>query len=102
MVLLGLLVVVGVIGVAWYAVWTNQGAFEAAAGTVDIFGYSAQLTNGQVFLVGAVAGAVLLSGLFLMMRGMGRNARRGAAARRELRELRQAQQPVKEQELAKT
>ncbi len=88
MVILGLLLVLGVVGVAGYAIWNNQGAFEASAGTVEVFGYSVQLGNGDVFLIGAAAGAVLLFGLSLLFKGMGRRARYRASTRRELRDLR--------------
>lgn len=91
MVFLGLLLVLGVIGVAGYAIWNNQGAYEASAGTVEVFGYSLQLSNGGVFLAGAAAGAVLLFGLSMMFRGMGRRAKHRASTRRELRELRRQQ-----------
>ncbi|WP_162908052.1 hypothetical protein [Allorhizocola rhizosphaerae] len=91
MVFLGLLLVLGVIGVAGYAIWNNQGAFEAGAGTAEVFGYTVQLSNGDVFLVGAAAGAVLLFGLSLLFKGMGRRAKHRASTRRELRELRRQQ-----------
>jgi hypothetical protein len=91
MVFLGLLLVLGVIGVAGYAIWNNQGAFEAGAGTAEVFGYTVQLSNGDVFLIGAAAGAVLLFGLSLLFRGMGRRAKHRASTRRELRELRRQQ-----------
>ncbi len=62
---------------------------------VGLFGYSADATVGQVFLVGAGAGALALLGLAMIIGGMGRRARRGVAARREARrqeqELRDSQ-----------
>lgn len=99
MVILGLLLVIGVVGVSWTAIASNQGSFDGQAGTVELFGYTAQLTNGQVFLAGAAAGALLLMGLSLLLRGLARNANKRRATRRELRELRRdhtrAERPAK-------
>jgi hypothetical protein len=89
MIILGLLLILGAAGLSMVAIWANQGAFEASAGTVELMGYQATLTNGDVFLAGATAGAVALLGVFLLFSGIGRRARRRSVARRQLREQQQ-------------
>ncbi|WP_144128288.1 hypothetical protein [Catellatospora sichuanensis] len=84
MILLGLLLVLGLAGLALVAFMDNDGLFTTSAGTVELFGYQAALTVGEVFLIGAAAGALILVGLFMLFSGTGRRARRRLAARREL------------------
>ncbi|MBV1853858.1 hypothetical protein [Catellatospora tritici] len=84
MILLGLLLVLGLGGLALAAFLNNDGLFTAPAGTVELFGYHADPSVGQVFLVGGAAGALVLVGLMMMFGGAGRRARRRLAARREL------------------
>ncbi|MEV4414573.1 hypothetical protein [Catellatospora sp. NPDC049609] len=88
MILLGLLLVLGLSGLALAAFMNNDGLFTAPAGTVELFGYQAELTVGQVFLAGAVGGALVLIGLSMMFSGAGRRARRRLATRRELQQQR--------------
>ncbi|MDI1466336.1 hypothetical protein QEZ54_35695 [Catellatospora sp. KI3] len=88
MILLGLLLVLGLGGLALAAFLNNDGLFTAPAGTVELFGYHADPTVGQVFVVGAAAGALVLVGLMMMFGGAGRRARRRMAARRELQSQR--------------
>ncbi|GAA1630870.1 hypothetical protein ACFQY4_36700 [Catellatospora bangladeshensis] len=88
MILIGLLLVLGLSGLALAAFMNNDGLYTAPAGTVELFGYSVEATVGQVFLTGAVAGALVLIGLFIMFGGACRRARRRMAARRELAEQR--------------
>ncbi|GIG00951.1 hypothetical protein [Catellatospora citrea] len=84
MILLGLLLVLGLAGLALVAFMDNDGLFTTSVGTVELFGYQVALTVGEVFLIGAAAGALLLVGLFMLFGGAGRRARRRLAARREL------------------
>ncbi len=88
MILVGLLLVLGLSGLALAAFMNNDGLYSAPAGTVELFGYSVEATVGQVFLTGAVAGAFVLIGLSMMFGGAGRRARRRLATRRELAEQR--------------
>lgn len=84
MMLLGLLLVLGLAGLALLAFMDNDGLFTTSAGTVELFGYTASPTVGEVFLIGTAAGALFLVGLFMLFGGAGRRARRRMAARREL------------------
>ncbi|GAB4051848.1 hypothetical protein [Catellatospora paridis] len=84
MILLGLLLVFGLAGLALVAFMDNDGLFTTSVGTVELFGYQAALTVGEVFLIGAAAGALILVGLSMLFGGAGRRARRRLTARREL------------------
>ncbi|WP_155372564.1 hypothetical protein [Catellatospora vulcania] len=84
MMLLGLLLVLGLAGLALVAFMDNDGLFTTSAGTVELFGYRASLTVGEVFLIGAAAGALMLVALFMLFGGAGRSARRRMASRREM------------------
>lgn len=84
MILLGLLLVLGLTALAAAAFMNNDGLFSAPAGSVELFGYHAEPTVGQVFLTGAGAGVLMLIGLFMVFGGAGRRARRRLATRREL------------------
>ncbi|GAA1407080.1 hypothetical protein GCM10009662_40170 [Catellatospora coxensis] len=84
MMLLGLLLVLGLAGLALVAFMDNDGLFTTSAGAVELFGYTFSPTVGEVFLIGTAAGALFLVGLFMLFSGAGRRARRRMAARREL------------------
>src|SRR5690349_24932118 len=84
MIILGLLLLLGAAGLSIAAILANQDAFTTSAGTMELLGYSAQLSVGEVFLIGAAAGVVGLIGLLMLFSGMGRSARRRSATRREL------------------
>ena len=85
MIIMGLLLLLAATGLSLAAIQANRSVFEDSAGVVGLFGYSAEATVGEVFLVGAVAGALALLGLAMIMGGFGRGTRRRLAARRELR-----------------
>jgi hypothetical protein len=85
MIILGLLLLLAATGLSFAAIQANRSVFEDSAGVVGLFGYSADATVGQVFLVGAGAGALALLGLAMIIGGFGRGARRRMATRRELR-----------------
>jgi hypothetical protein len=91
MIILGLLLLLGAAGISFAAFRANESVFTAPAGTIELFGRHADLTIGQVFLGGAVLGAVVLLSVMMLFSGMGRRARRRSATRRELRELRSAE-----------
>jgi hypothetical protein len=95
MIILGLLLLLAATGLSLAAIQANRSMFEDSAGVVGLFGYSADATVGEVFLVGAGAGALALLGLAMIIGGFGRGARRRLATRRELRrqdtETREAQ-----------
>jgi hypothetical protein len=94
MIILGLLLVLGVGGLALAAIVSNNGVFAAPAGTIELFGYHVDATVGQVFLTGAAAGAVVILGILMLLRGVGRSARRRSATRRELAAQRQEVQDL--------
>jgi hypothetical protein len=85
MFVLGLLLLLGLSALIVAAFLSNDGLFASSAGAVELFGYHAEPTVGQVFLTGASAGALLLVGLLMVFGGAGRRARRRIATRRELR-----------------
>lgn len=89
MIILGLLLVLGAAGLALAAIVSNNGVFAAPAGTIELFGYHVDATVGQVFITGAAAGALVLLGVLMLLRGVGRSARRRSATRRELAAQRQ-------------
>jgi TRAP-type C4-dicarboxylate transport system permease large subunit len=93
MIILGLLLILGTAGLIFLAFNANESVFTAPAGTIDILGRQADLTIGQVFIGGAVIGAVLLVSIVMLFTGMGHRARRSAATRRELNQLRRAETP---------
>src|SRR5215217_5267585 len=86
MAVLGVLLLVGVVGAAIAVAWANQGAVEASAGTLNVFGEQVSLTTGQLFLLGAAAGAVTLLALYMMVGGTRRRMARTSQRRRDLRE----------------
>jgi hypothetical protein len=95
MIILGFLLLLAATGLSFAAIQANRSLFEESAGAVAMFGYSVDVTIGEVFLVGASAGALALLGLVMIFGGVGRGARRRVAARRDLRrqdeELRDSQ-----------
>jgi hypothetical protein len=86
MAFLGLLLLLGVVGAAVAVAWANQGAIEASAGTLNMFGSQVSLTTGQLFLLGAAAGAVTLLALYMTVGGTRRRMARTSQRRRDLRE----------------
>lgn len=86
MIILGLLLVLGAAGLSFAAIQANQGIFDGSAGVIELMGRSTEVTIGEVFLVGAAAGALALLGLFMTFSGFARRARRRAAVRRQLRD----------------
>lgn len=89
LVLLLAAVVAGVLGVL-----TNGGGAHVMSGDFSVLGYHVTGSTGTLFLYGIVVGAVGLLGLSLLLAGVGRSARRGRVARRELKESRRDTAPV--------
>jgi hypothetical protein len=85
MIILGLLLLLAATGLSLAAIQANRSVFDDSAGVIGLFGYSVEASVGQVFLVGAAAGALALLGLAMIIGGFGRGARRRIATRRELR-----------------
>jgi hypothetical protein len=94
MIILGLLLILGTAGLSLAVIWANDGAFSAPAGAIELFGNHMNMTVGQIFLAGAAAGALALLGVVMVFSGLGRNARRGSAGRRQLRDHRQEMQDL--------
>lgn len=86
MAILGVLLLLGVVGAAVAVAWANQSAIEASAGTLNVFGEQVSLTTGQLFLLGAAAGAVALLALYMTVGGTRRRMAKTSQRRRDLRE----------------
>ena len=100
MVILGLLLFLAMVGISLALVWANDSIFTAPAATVELLGDSIEVTMGQVFLAGFVAGALALLGLVMLLNGLGRNARRRSTARHQLRDHRQEIQDLQRKHVA--
>lgn len=57
---------------------------SGAATTLEVFGVDFGVSVATVFFLGAIAGAALVAGLWLLKKGLGRGLRR----RKEMRDLR--------------
>lgn len=86
MAILGILLLLGVVGAAVAVAWANQDAITASAATLNVFGEQVSLNVGQLFLLGAAAGAVALLALYMTVGGTRRRMSRTSQRRRELRE----------------
>jgi hypothetical protein len=86
MAILGILLLLGVVGAGVAIAWTNQDAITASAATLDVFGKQAELNVGQLFLLGAAAGAIALLALYMTVGGTRRRMSRSSQRRRELRD----------------
>jgi hypothetical protein len=79
MIILGLLLILGAAGLS-FAVWrANETVLNTPVGTIELLGRHADLTAGQMFVVGAGAGALVILSLIMLFGGMGRSARRRRA-----------------------
>ncbi len=86
MAILGILLLLGVVGAGVAIAWTNQDAITASAATLDVFGKQADLNVGQLFLLGAAAGALVVLALYMTVGGTRRRMSRSSQRRREMRE----------------
>ena len=81
-----LLVAASIVGVA--GVLGNAGSGHDLAGGFSVLGYDVTGSTGTLFLYGIVVGAVAMLGLTMLLAGSHRTARRGRAARAELKQSR--------------
>ncbi len=102
MIILGLLLILGTAGLSLAVVWANDGIVTAPAAAVELFGNQMHVSVGQLFLVGAAAGALTLLGPVMIISGLGRNARRRSTARHQLRDHRQEMKGLENKHDAKT
>ena len=87
LVVLGLIIVVAAVVVGAAGVLGNDGGAHGVAHGFSVLGYHVN-GSGTVFLYGIAVGAVGLFGLWLLLAGARRTARRGRDARRGLRQSR--------------
>jgi hypothetical protein len=87
LVIFGLIIVVAAVVVGAAGVLGNDGGAHGAAHGFSVLGYHVN-GSGTVFLYGIAVGAVGLFGLWLLLAGARRTARRGRDARRGLRQSR--------------
>jgi hypothetical protein len=88
LVIFGLIIVVAAVVVGAAGVLGNDGGAHGLAHGFSVLGYHVN-GSGTVFLYGIAVGAIGLFGLWLLLAGARRTARRGSAARRGLRQSRQ-------------
>lgn len=84
-VLVGLVILLAAALVATAGVLGNSGSTDAVTGHFTVLGYHVTGSTGTLFLYGVAVGAIGVCGLFLLLGGARRNARRGRVARRELK-----------------
>jgi hypothetical protein len=87
LVIFGLIIVVATVVVGAAGVLGNDGGAHGVAHGFSVLGYHVN-GSGTVFLYGIAVGAVGLFGLWLLLAGARRTARRGRDARRGLRQSR--------------
>ena len=87
LVIFGLIVVVAAVIVGAAGVLGNDGGAHGVAHGFSVLGYHVN-GSGTVFLYGIAVGAIGLFGLWLLLAGARRTARRGRDARRGLRQSR--------------
>jgi hypothetical protein len=87
-VILGLILLVAatIVGVA--GVLGNAGSGHALTSGFSVFGYDVTGSTGTLYLYGIVVGAIGMLGLSMLLGGARRTARRGRAARTELKKSR--------------
>ena len=87
LVIFGLIIVVAAVIVGAAGVLGNDGGAHGVAHGFSVLGYHVN-GSGTVFLYGIAVGAIGLFGLWLLLAGARRTARRGRNARRGLRQSR--------------
>jgi hypothetical protein len=87
-VIVGLVILVAAVIVGVAGVLGNGGSAHALTHGFAVFGYHVTGSTGTLFLYGIVVGAVAVFGLGLLLAGARRASRRGAAARRGLKQSR--------------
>ena len=87
LIIFGLIIVVAAVVVGAAGVLGNDGGAHGVAHGFSVLGYHVN-GSGTVFLYGIAVGAIGLFGLWLLLAGARRTARRGRDARRGLRQSR--------------
>ncbi|MGW1741203.1 hypothetical protein ACWCPQ_20620 [Nocardia sp. NPDC001965] len=87
-VIIGLVILVAAVLVGVAGVFANSGSAHTLTGDFAVFGYHVTGSTGVLFLYGIVVGGIGIAGLALLLAGSRRTARRGRAARRELKATR--------------
>src|SRR5512141_1761806 len=93
-VILGLILLVAATIVGLVGVLGNAGSGHELTGGFSVFGYDVTGSTGTLFLYGIVVGAIGMLGLSMLLAGARRTARRGRAARTELKESRRETEMV--------
>ena len=88
-VIVGLILMLAAVILGVAGVLGNSGSGHGLTGGFSVFGYHVTGSTGTLFLYGIVVGAIAMLGLSLLLAGARRTARRGRAARGELKESRQ-------------
>lgn len=83
-VIIGLVILIAAVLVGLAGVLANGGSTHALTDNFAVFGYHVTGSTGLLFLYGIVVGGAGLAGLFILLAGARRTARRGADTRREL------------------
>ncbi|WP_067898090.1 hypothetical protein [Nocardia vaccinii] len=84
-VIIGLVILIAAVLVGVAGVFANGGSTHALTDNFAVFGYHVTGSSGVLFLYGIVVGGIGIVGLSLLLAGARRTARRGRAARRELK-----------------
>ncbi len=87
-VILGLILLVAATIVGLAGVLGNAGSGHALTDGFSVFGYDVTGSTGTLFLYGIVVGIIAMLGLSMLLAGARRTARRGRAARTELKQSR--------------
>ncbi|MFI5778933.1 hypothetical protein [Nocardia sp. NPDC051570] len=88
-VIIGLVILLAAVFIGVAGVFANGGANHALTDHFSTLGYHVTGSTGVLFLYGIVVGGIGIAGLGLLLSGARRTARRGHAARRELKTTRQ-------------
>lgn len=76
MIILALLLMLGMAGLGYAVYHANQVVFSTPIGTLELMGRHAELTAGQLFVTGALAGGLVVLCLAMVFGSMGRARRR--------------------------
>ncbi|WP_232330688.1 hypothetical protein [Nocardia fusca] len=87
-VIIGLVILVAAVIIGVAGVFANSGSAHTLTDDFAVFGYHVTGSTGVLFLYGIVVGGIGIAGLALLLAGARRSARRGRAARRELKAAR--------------
>ncbi|MCX4096734.1 hypothetical protein [Nocardia sp. alder85J] len=85
-VIIGLVVLIAAVLIGIAGVFANGGTNHALTDNFSLFGYHVTGSTGVLFLYGIAVGGIGIAGLALLLAGARRTARRGRAARQDLRD----------------